>query len=163
MSESPHNEYLKAKVMTATPVQLQSMLYDGAIRFCEQARQAIIDGDIATTHARAVRAQRIVVELSSTMNVAVNPELCGKLASLYNYVYRLLVDANLKMDTAKIDEALSLLHHIRETWEMALAKLKDDAAAPPADTADEAPAPPPAATTGADGLSSPGGILSVEG
>jgi len=30
--------YLKTKVFTATPEQLQLMLYDGAIRFGEQAR-----------------------------------------------------------------------------------------------------------------------------
>ena len=150
MSDSPLNEYLKAKIMTATPQQLQTMLYDGAIRFCEQARQAMLDKDIPTTHERIVRAQRIVVELSTTMNAEVNPELCGRLAGLYTYVYRLLVDANVQRDPAKIDEALGLLQHIRETWLMALSKLRQDAA-----TAEL----PPAA--GPPGL--PGGILSIEG
>ena len=162
MSEHPQNEYLKAKIMTANPQQLQTMLYDGAIRFCEQARQAISDGDIATTHARVVRAQRIVVELSSSMNVEVSPELCGKLASLYNYVYRLLVDANLKMDVTKIDEALGLLQHIRETWQMALEKIRAEASPASADANDLAP-PPVADPAASDGLSAPGGILSVEG
>ncbi|MFW6154595.1 MAG: flagellar export chaperone FliS [Planctomycetota bacterium] len=156
MSDSPLNEYLKAKIMTATPQQLQTMLYDGAIRFCEQARQAMLEEDIPTTHERIVRAQRIVVELSSTMNAEVNPELCGRLASLYTYVYRLLVDANVQRDPAKIDEALGLLQHIRETWLMALNKLREDAA-----MGDETPAPAPPAAPEATG--GPGGILSIEG
>ena len=155
MSDSPLNEYLKAKIMTATPQQLQTMLYDGAIRFCEQARQAMLDKDIPTTHERIVRAQRIVVELSATMNVQANPDLCGRLASLYTYVYRLLVDANIQRDPSKIDEALGLLQHIRETWLMALNKLRQDAAA------DEARPGAAAQPAGAAGL--PGGILSIEG
>jgi len=157
MSDSPLNEYLKAKIMTATPQQLQTMLYDGAIRFCEQARQAMLDKDIPTTYERIVRAQRIVVELSATMNVEVNPELCGRLASLYTYVYRLLVDANVQRDPAKIDEALGLLQHIRETWQMALNKLRADGAGGGGDAESSERAPGPDAT------SLPGGILSVEG
>ncbi len=156
MSDSPLNEYLKAKIMTATPQQLQTMLYDGAIRFCEQARQAMLDKDIPTTHERIVRAQRIVVELSTTMNAEVNPELCGRLASLYTYVYRLLVDANVQRDPSKIDEALSLLQHIRETWLMALSKLRENAATGDPPAAIETP-------SGADASGSPGGILSIEG
>ena len=156
MSDSPLNEYLKAKIMTATPQQLQTMLYDGAIRFCEQARQAMLDKDIPTTHERIVRAQRIVVELSATMNVQANPDLCGRLASLYTYVYRLLVDANIQRDPSKIDEALGLLQHIRETWLIALNKLRQDAAAA-GDSGTGAAAQP----AGAAGL--PGGILSIEG
>ena len=126
MSNKPQKEYLKAKIMTAGPEQLQTMLYDGAVRFCEQGRQAIQDKDIPTTHDRLMRAQRIVLELSSGLKTEVNPELCGKLASLYNYVYRLLVDANLKRDLQKLDEALDLLRYQRETWSMALEKLRQE-------------------------------------
>ena len=48
MDKKPNtpNEYLKTKVMTASPEQLQLMLYDGAIRFCEQARSAIEEKQI---------------------------------------------------------------------------------------------------------------------
>ena len=101
MSDKPQNEYLKAKIMTARPDQLQTMLYDGAIRFCEQAREAVQNADAPTAHDRLMRAQRIVLELATSMKAELNPELCGKLAGLYNYVYRLLVDANLHKDLQK--------------------------------------------------------------
>ena len=38
---SPINQYQKTKILTASPEQLQLMLYDGVIRFCEQARETI--------------------------------------------------------------------------------------------------------------------------
>ncbi len=161
MSEKPVAEYLKAKIMTATPEQLHTMLFDGAIRFCEQAKGAIAAGDISVTHDRMLRAQRIVLELSSSMKVEMNPELCGKLSSLYNYVYRLLIDANLNKDAAKVTEALRLLHYQRDTWLLALEKLAAErtAAAGAAALTDEPPEPPahPALDTPA------GGRLSVEG
>jgi flagellar protein FliS len=178
MSDKPQNEYLKAKILTATPEQLQTMLFDGAIRFAEQAKQAIADGDVPAVYDRTVRAQRIVLELSSSMNVEVNPELCGKLASLYNYLYRLLVEANLKRDVAKLDEALDLLRYQRETWQMALQKAREEAAgvgeedepseAVSAAGARDAPAPaPPSPTQPTPGdlaqLPPLGGTLSVEG
>jgi len=124
MNDPQQNEYLKAKIMTASAEQLQMMLYDGAIRFCEQAKQAIQDKDVPTTHDRLTRAQRIVMELSSSLKPQVDQQLCGKLASLYNYVYRLLVDANLKRDVQKVEEALKLLNYQRETWSMALERIR---------------------------------------
>ena len=41
MSQQAAANYLRTKVLTATPEQLQLMLYDGAIRFTEQARAAL--------------------------------------------------------------------------------------------------------------------------
>ena len=177
MSEQPQNEYLKAKIMTATPSQLQTMLYDGAIRFCEQAKVAMEEKDISTTHERMMRAQRIVLELSSNMNATESPDLCGKLASLYNYVYRLLIDANLQKDMGKLDEAIELLRYQRDTWLMAMNALQNDGATANADdksaVVDSAQIPAPVQlampalpaipkpTTDAGALV--GGTLSVEG
>jgi flagellar protein FliS len=172
MREQPHNEYLKSQVMTASPEQLQMMLYDGAIRFCEQARQDMQAEDIGTQHDRLLRAQRIVLELSGNLKADMFPELCGKLASLYNYVYRRLIDANLQRDAAALDEAMDLLRYQRDTWQLLLEKLRvqrsgqaspETASIPAADAA-----MPPAATAvpprPAGGLSKlVGGRLSLEG
>jgi len=167
MSEKPVNEYLKAKIMTATPQQLQTMLFDGAIRFCEQAKGTIAAGDISATHDRLLRAQRIVLELSSNMKVEMNPELHGRLSSLYNYVYRLLIDANLNKDVAKVTEALGLLHYQRETWQLALEKVateRADALTALNDDADDEPLAAADADTPQAALEAPpGGRLSVEG
>jgi len=169
MSDKPQNEYLKAKIMTARPDQLQTMLYDGAIRFCEQAREAVQNADAPTAHDRLMRAQRIVLELATSMKAELNPELCGKLAGLYNYVYRLLVDANLHKDLQKVDEALELLRYQRETWVLALEKLRLDRCgdAPPAPGAQKPTAASKpaggAVKTGVGPGDPPGGRLCLEG
>ena len=132
MTDKPQEQYLKAKIMTAGPEQLQLMLYDGAIRFCEQARQAMQVNDIPTTHDRLLRAERIVLELSNGLRAEVNRERAAKLTSLYNYVYRLLVDANFSKNIEALTEAMGLLSYQRNTWQMVLEKLRQERSPGPA-------------------------------
>src|ERR1700742_2633411 len=83
--------YLRTRVLTATPEQLQMMLYDGAIRFTDAGKAAIIRKDWEATYLNLSRAQKIITELSSSLKPSIAPELCAKLSSLYNFIYRKLV------------------------------------------------------------------------
>lgn len=124
--------YLRTKVLTASPQELRLMLYEGAVKFCRQARHAVAKSDFEGMYHAIVRAQNIVLELSTSLNHDADGELCRRLAALYNYIYLRLVDANMERDPAAIDEAIRLLDFQRETWTMALRKLEDEKAAPPA-------------------------------
>jgi len=115
--------YLKTKVFTATPEQLQLMLYDGAIRFGEQARVALEARNYEQSYLNIARVQRIITEMQSSLKHDLAPELCGKMASLYNYIYRRLVEANIEHNLKSLDEALGLLRYQRETWTMLMDKL----------------------------------------
>lgn len=121
--------YLKTRVMTATPEQLQMMLYDGAIRFCEQAAPAIAKKDWETTYHTLTKAQKIVTELISSLRHDIQPDLCKKLAALYAYIHRKLVEAGTKHNQASLDEALRLLRYQRETWAMLMEKIGKEKAA----------------------------------
>jgi flagellar secretion chaperone FliS len=124
MSSNPQAaQYLRMRVMTATPEQLQMMLYDGAIRFAEQARTALQERNFEKSYNMISRVQKILSEMSSTLKHDVFPELCGKLASLYNFAYRKLINANIDHDIASIDEALNVLRFQRETWSLLLDQL----------------------------------------
>src|SRR6478735_6528052 len=92
-------QYLRTKVLTATPEQLQLMLYDGALRFGEQARLAIEQKNFEQSYALISRVQKILAELTGSLKHDVAPDLCGKLAALYNFAFRKLVEANLQRDT----------------------------------------------------------------
>jgi len=112
--------------LTASPEELQLMLYDGAIKFAEEARHALIDDRLEDSHNALIRAQNIVLELSSGLNHEMDPGLCGKLASLYNFIYRRLVEANLNRDATAIDDALKVLTYQRETWVLLMNKLAEE-------------------------------------
>ena len=123
-------EYLKTKVMTASQEELHLMLYDGAIRFSEEAKTYLEEGDMEQAHNSLVRAQNIVLEMSSGLDHTVNPELCAKLSSLYNFVYHKFIQANLKHDPSEIDDALKILNYQRETWVLLMEKIASQQSSP---------------------------------
>ncbi len=102
------------------------MLYDGAIRFARQGREALAAGDLETSCEKLLRAQRIVLELQNGLRPEVNRALCEQMSRLYTFAYNRLVEANLKRETKRIDEALQVLEHLRETWGMLLEKLRQE-------------------------------------
>ena len=120
------SEYLKTKVLTASPEQLQLMLYDGAIRFCEQARHAICDQQIEQSFYLICRAENIIIELCNSMKVELAPETCANMRRLYLFCYDRLLRANLKKDLCALDEALRILRHLRETWTILMDKIKQE-------------------------------------
>src|SRR5881392_4256736 len=115
MANPGAQNYLRTKVLTATPEQLQLMLYDGAIRFAEQAKLALEKKDFEGSYNGISRAQKILAELASSLKHDLAPELCGKLAALYNFAYRKLLDANIDHRIDALDEALNVLRFQRET------------------------------------------------
>ena len=123
MNPQGAQNYLRTKVLTATPEQLQLMLFDGAIRYGQQGRQALIDKNWEQSYTLISRVQKIVTELNSSLKHTVAPELCGKLAALYNYAYRKLIEANIEHKVDSLDEALRVLGYQRETWALLLQKL----------------------------------------
>lgn len=132
--------YLRTRVMTATREQLQMMLFDGAVRFAQQARAALEKNDFETSHAMLTRTQHIVLELNRALNHKQDPELCGKLAALYNFTYKKLVLANLKRDIVPLDEAIRILNYQRETWALLMEQIAKQKAAEVASKID-VPAP----------------------
>jgi len=118
MSNAAANPYLKMKIMTSSPQELRLMLYEGAIKFTHQAVNAIETSDFEVSYNGLMRAQKIVLELSTSMNFNIAPELCDKLSALYTYIYRLLVEANMQRVVKPAREALELLEYERETWIM---------------------------------------------
>lgn len=124
MADNQSNTYLRNAVLTATPEQLQLMLYDGAIRFSMQARDALERKDYETSYERATRAQHIILEMLNGLDHDVNPDLCERVASIYNFLYRKLVDASVERKVEHIDDALKVLSIERETWQILVDKLK---------------------------------------
>ncbi len=109
--------------MTASPEQLQLMLYDGAIRYARQARDAIEAKDFETSYDRLTKAQNIILEMSHGLNHEVNPTLCKQVAAIYDFLFRKLVDANLYRDVSAIDDSLKVLAIERDTWQMLVDKI----------------------------------------
>ena len=138
MANEETNSYLRDSVLTATPEQLQLMLYDGAIRFSHQGRDAIERKDYEASFEKLTRAQHIVQEMQSGLRHEVNPQLCERVASIYNFVYRKLVDASTGRDVGAIDDAVRILRIERDTWQILVDKVAKTRETPEGGTRDGA-------------------------
>jgi len=126
LKPSKINPYLKTQILTASPEQLQMILYDGLIRFCSRAKTAIAEKDYEKTYEYISKAQKILLELISALKPDVYPELCQNLGALYNYVYRQLIRANVKKDPSPIDRALEVIEVLRSNWAELMEALRND-------------------------------------
>jgi flagellar protein FliS len=108
--------YRQNAVMGASPVQLIVMLYDGALRFIEEGKRAMVAKDFETKNLKFQRAQKIVMELISTLDIRNGGEIATNLLSLYTFVLNELVEGNVKDSTEHIDNAFRTMSELRESW-----------------------------------------------
>lgn len=112
------NAYFRTKVLTASPAELRLMLFDGALRFAETARSALLEKNYERVYDGVTRCQAIILELINNLRPEHDPELCNNLSSLYTFMYTRLMTASHERDPAIIDEVIDLLKYERETWVM---------------------------------------------
>ena len=110
------NPYLQTQVQSRTPLELVVMLYDGALRFCTEARDAITQKDVAKRGRAISRAMAIVSELHCTLDMEAGGEVAQSLDKLYGFVRDRLIDASIRQDVRSIDEAVRVLTTLREGW-----------------------------------------------
>jgi flagellar protein FliS len=97
--------------------QLIGMLLDGLVDRINQARGHILHRDIPAKGQSFSKAIAILLELRESLDHAAEPTLTGRLDSLYDYVTRRLLQAQLNDDLAALDESLRLIAPIREAWQ----------------------------------------------
>jgi flagellar protein FliS len=116
MPSSVRDSYLETEVMTATPQKLQYMLLDAAILAIQKTKNFWAQDRAEVGCETLIRAQQITSELLCGLNREIDSNLAKKVASIYLFVFRSLVDANTQQDVEKLDGALAVLEIERETW-----------------------------------------------
>jgi flagellar secretion chaperone FliS len=105
-------------VAAASPHQLVTMLFEGFIAACSQARGAVQSGNVAAKGRAISRAVRIVEEgLRAGLNLREGGALAGDLNDLYAYITMRLTHANLHGDEAAITECQSLVQPLLQAWQ----------------------------------------------
>ena len=121
------DQYRKSSIGAASPLQLVVMLYDGALRFMEAGKHAMASGDTYAQNDNLTKAERIVTELLSTLDMTQGGQVAENLFSLYTYVYDSLVEANIEDKPEKIDECAQIFSDLRESWVELERKLREGA------------------------------------
>jgi flagellar protein FliS len=119
---NPYQQYKENSILTASPEELVLMLYNGILRFTEEAKIAIGNKNFERANNSIIRAQDIVSELSATLNMEY--DISKNLYSMYDYIMRRLIEANLKKDINILDEVKGLVKDLKEAWSEALNRVR---------------------------------------
>jgi flagellar protein FliS len=109
-------KYLETQVTTTNQGELLILLYDGAIKFLNQAKEKIALKDYAGKGILISKALDIVNELTGSLNKDRGGDLAEQLGNLYFYCNSRLLQANLKMDAAIIEEVVNILSGLRNAY-----------------------------------------------
>ncbi len=124
--KNPWQSYRQVATRTASPGQLVLMLYDGVIRFLDQAKAGFqLDDPVefnTTINNNILRAQDIIRELDYSLNAEQGGELALELHRLYDYFDRVLLEANLRKDPKGINEVIQRTTVLRDAWAAMLAQ-----------------------------------------
>lgn len=115
---NPYDKYRTNSVMTASRGELTLMLYDAALRFCNQAIEAIEKGDKQLGHVLIVKVETIIEELESTLNF--DYEIAKSMFTMYDYMFRRLCTADGMKDVEILREVSGLIREFRDTWKEAM-------------------------------------------
>ncbi len=110
------NKYQNNQILTASPEQILIMLYDGAIRFCNQAIQAMADEDKKVQAEKISRTVAIICEFANTLDHEIGGEIAADLDALYTYMINELTRANLDDEPKALETVINLLSELREAW-----------------------------------------------
>ncbi|MEA1883986.1 MAG: flagellar export chaperone FliS [Thermotogota bacterium] len=116
------NNYAERTVETVTPAKLVEMLYSGAINFLTQAIKAIDQQQFDVANEKIMRVEDIIMELNVSLDMEKGGEISKNLRALYNYMYKQLLEANIKKDVSVLEECKNYLNDLRETWMEAMKK-----------------------------------------
>lgn len=125
MYQNSTNAYLRNAVMTASPAELTLMLYEGAIKFCNIALVGIEKDDMEKVNVNLKKAQAIITELRATLDPKY--PVWEDFERVYDYIYRRLLEGNIKKDAEIVEDALKYIREMRDTWKevMRLNKVGD--------------------------------------
>jgi flagellar protein FliS len=113
--------YRSNAILTASPGQLVLMLYDGALKALALAREGFAMPEheprrIQIINEQLLKAQAILSELQSGLNMEVGGEFARTMHRLYDYHNRRLLEANMRKQIEPVIEVERLVRELRDAW-----------------------------------------------
>jgi flagellar protein FliS len=109
--------YRASHAATASPGRLVVMLYDGVLRFLEEATRAYRAGDGPAGDRAVVRAERILLELMAALDLRY--DLAPRLLEVYRFSFQQLADARRRRDVQTLERVRGWLAELRDAWAQA--------------------------------------------
>ena len=109
--------YRKTNVITADPKRLVLMCYEGAIENLKIAKNRYAEKDYEGKSNVIKKAQDIIYELLCSLDFKRGGSIAENLESLYNYMTRRIIHADVNADIGAIEEVIGMLNELKSAWE----------------------------------------------
>ncbi|MBY0384115.1 flagellar export chaperone FliS [bacterium] len=119
-----YSKYKKTSIESASKEKILLMLYEGAIRFIKQAKEANQNKDVKLRGEMIGRAYDIVMELASSLDFKINASVATNLEQLYIYVMEELTRANITGQEKHLENSLKILNILYDGWLKAVESIK---------------------------------------
>jgi flagellar protein FliS len=120
-----HAEYLKTRILTASPGELVVLLYDALFQKIRQSIICVEDDNMPKAGELIRSAQDILTELMASLRPEHHPDLARNLFELYSWGLRKLVEGFGKKDAAALNDVIVVLKPLRDAWVEADKSLRD--------------------------------------
>jgi flagellar protein FliS len=120
IQKNPYAAYTNSRILTASPAELTLMLYEGAIKFTNIAINAVEKNDIEKAHNNIIKTENIIMEFQGTLDHSY--PVAKDFDAVYTYLMERLHEANMKKDPEILEEILTHLRTMRDTWKEVMAK-----------------------------------------
>ena len=108
--------YKAGRIENAPPLKLVQLMYEGALRFLEQAESALAAAEGARFQERCLRAQAVIGELRLALDPEHSPELAGNLSALYLFAEGEISRALASESSAPLEPVRTVLGTLLEGW-----------------------------------------------
>jgi flagellar protein FliS len=119
---NPYSKYPDVRFSTINKGNLVVMLYEGAIRFLEEAKNRMRVRDFAGKGMYIDRAFGAINELRGSLNFEAHEKLADSLNQLYFFMTKQISKASLSNDSKHLEIVIELLKGLKEAWEQAVKK-----------------------------------------
>lgn len=117
MLQTAQDAYLESRVYAADPIGLVRLLYQACLEAVEEAQRHLAAGRIAPRARSISKACRILAELIVSLDRERGGEIALRLAALYDYMQRKLIEANFQQREEPLAEVLRLMRTLADGWE----------------------------------------------
>jgi flagellar protein FliS len=116
MYENVSKSYQQTNFLTATPIKLILMCYDGAISSLKLARESYAARDYEVKSRALQKTLDIIHELNVSLDMKKGGEISANLRALYLYMTQALIEADVKRDLIIFDEVINKLEDLESGW-----------------------------------------------
>ncbi len=117
MYEAAAKSYRQTNYLSADPLKLVRLCYEGAIASLKLAREAYIARDYEAKGKALIKTLDIIHELNASLDMEKGGDVAKNLRALYMYMTQALIDADVKKDLKVFDAVIHLLEELGSAWQ----------------------------------------------